>query len=323
MSNGWAFTREFDQYSIGALQMSSLFTCHLKADCVNGTVFPAIRNNRIDFYYRGGKLFSWNKADKFYTHHKYASVLYGQTSDYVKESDFSGGNLRLVTDFLQGYDRIKENCSLYSGLEAVGVSDLYHRFSCAANNNSEAWVLDIEISFANSGLENQGASHAETENSDFLNESRGAPDQRTPSDRIDLVTIDSSGTLRFFEAKHYSNKASLRSRNGTPPLCDQLSKYDSYLKKYAADILKAYQEYAKAVNTLFGVNIPVPASIDPLTRAIIFGFDREQQQYLNKNILAVQDKDGKYLLKDRTYAVGNTASADLATVFRGGRQNWL
>ena len=39
-----------------------------------GGVFPAIRNDSIDFYYAGGGLFSFNKSRGFATHHKYALV---------------------------------------------------------------------------------------------------------------------------------------------------------------------------------------------------------------------------------------------------------
>jgi len=297
-----SFERSLDDASIQALMSTKLFNDYLRDDCQNGDVFPAIRRNRVDFYYRGGKLFSWEngKGKGFSTHHKYASVLCGQDKHYVTESQLKAPTVRLIKDFCEGYFRIKENCALYSGLEATGVSALYHAFSCANHKKHDVSVLDIEVAFANE---------------DYSSE-------RSSSDRIDFVTIDVFGKLRFFEAKHYSNRTSLRCDGGVPPLCAQLTKYDGYLQKFESVILESYVNHVNAIMKLFSVDIPMPKSIDPITRAIIFGFDNEQRGYLNKNIIDIKDDAERYPLRHRTYAIGDIAKADLPTIFRGGKQNW-
>jgi len=189
------FQRDFDDDSIKKLREEPLFKerGYLKDDCLNGNVFPAIRKNRIDFYYQGGKLFSWDNTGSFKTHHKYASVLcykngmpYVQSSKdngYVKQSELA--NLHLIPDFFRGYERIKENCALYSGLEDEGIALLYKKFSCVKNNRSDVVILDIEIAFSNRYSDD-----------DIKN------CKRRSRNIIDFVSIDKSGTLRFFEAKH-------------------------------------------------------------------------------------------------------------------------
>ena len=85
------------------LKQSELYRNYLLPDCKKGIVFPAIRDNRIDFYFKGGKLFSFD--GQFKTHIKYASVL-THKNDYVTEADL--GEAEPITDFAAGYKRIKE-----------------------------------------------------------------------------------------------------------------------------------------------------------------------------------------------------------------------
>ena len=121
---------------------SSLWSNHIEQDCKKQNVFFAIRDNRIDLYHKGGKLFTYDK-NGFKTHLKYASVITANGKDYLTESELSA--YKLASDFETNYERIKENCSNYSGIEASGVSDLYHKHSYLSNSN--VIVLDIEISF--------------------------------------------------------------------------------------------------------------------------------------------------------------------------------
>jgi hypothetical protein len=266
-------------------------------------VFPAIRNERIDFYYGGGKLFSFDPKKGFSTHHKYASVLVKdpdkKNEDYILEATLqndkaSSGGPRLIRDFSEGYERIKENCALFSGLEAKGVSALYEKFSWAiGKKNEDVVVLDIEASF------------------------EGLKDNQTSKDRIDIVAFDiPSKTLRFFEAKHYSNSSALRTADGSPKVIEQLKRYKKQLEEKKEEILSAYQSYVKLSKKLFPNEMPEPTNIDTDPRLLIFGFDRQQQDYLNKNILS---KINNISDKPSCYAIGNIAGAKLATIFKGGR----
>jgi len=64
--------------------MNKLFTEKLLPDIEKGTVFPAIRRDYVDFYHKGGNLFSFRKG--FSTHKKYASIIKSK-SDYISELD--------------------------------------------------------------------------------------------------------------------------------------------------------------------------------------------------------------------------------------------
>jgi len=70
-----AFVRNFSLEAIEALKREPLFAKHLLPDIIEGKprrnrkensfVFPAIRNGRIDFYWAGGKLFSYEAKSGF------------------------------------------------------------------------------------------------------------------------------------------------------------------------------------------------------------------------------------------------------------------
>lgn len=102
------FRRGFDQKAIDALKKTELFSL-LKRDACKGDdakprlkqdeteeksenadpkkryVFPAVRDNSIDFYYGGGRLFHFQPANgtrgEFTTHAKYASVMFDKNDE--------------------------------------------------------------------------------------------------------------------------------------------------------------------------------------------------------------------------------------------------
>jgi len=170
------FKRDLSDITIDRLRRDKLFMQRLKPDIEKGTVFPAIRVGRVDFYHKGGKLFSYDR--RFSTHKKYVSVIKSD-NDYVSESDLEQ-KVEVIRNFLDGYEQIKENCSLYSGAEAEGVSRIYRKYPFT-NSDSDIVILDIEISF------------------------RSKSEERS-QDRIDILLFNKkTQQLRFYEAKHYSN----------------------------------------------------------------------------------------------------------------------
>ena len=66
--------RRLDKTIENKLMASSLWTDKIEQDCKNQNVFLAIRDNRVDMYHKGGKLFGYDGSD-FKTHIKYASVI--------------------------------------------------------------------------------------------------------------------------------------------------------------------------------------------------------------------------------------------------------
>ena len=249
---------------------SCLWSNKIEQDCKNQNVFLAIRDNRFDLYHNGGKLFCYDSSG-FKTHLKYASVITASGKDYLTESELSA--YRLAYDFETNYQRIKENCSNYSGIEAFGVSDLYHKHSYLSNSN--VLVLDIEISF------------------ESLNE-------KNNQDRIDILLYNKdSKTLQFVEAKHFSNKE-VWSKT-TPKVISQIKRYESQIAKRKSEILLEYTEYVKIVNAIFAISLPEPTDIEDNVTLLVFGFDNDQKNGRLKKLIT---KNPAYS-GIQNYSIGN------------------
>lgn len=314
------FMRRFSKEHIKKIQTLPLWKNCLLEDIVGNTetkrsVFPAIRKDRIDFYWGGGELFSYVPQNEsgFSTHHKYASVLYPTPNEqnglYVSESALKQ-DFRLISDFVEGYARIKENCARYSGLEAQGVASLYERFSCAKKNESPVVVLDIEVALK------KEPSLQTMDDTVIVNDG-----QRAGQDRIDLLLFcTQTKMLRFFEAKHFSYTSALRSKeSGKEKVITQIKSYRNQLKREdkCKKILSEYKEHVKIINELFSTDLPYPEKIDREPKLLIFGFDSDQQQRLEKSTL--NSLNGENV---SSYAIGDITGCNIETLFKGGRQDW-
>lgn len=253
-----SFERKVEKPAIAKLTSSSLWMSHLESDCKNQNIFLAVRNNSIGIYHKGGKLFNFEK-NEFKTHIKYASVIDNSEIAYLTENELSKN--KLITDFKNNYSRIKENCGLYSGIEALGVSEIYHKYSYLSRNNIV--VLDIEISF------------------EALEKTNGEK-----QDRIDILLYDlNTRTLKFVEAKHYSNPEIWS--NGTPKVIGQIKKYETQIKTNKTEIIAAYKNYMEAINSVFDLELPLPEKVEEKVTLLIFGFDNDQKNgRLQKLILS-------------------------------------
>ena len=252
------------------LRTSNFWTHYIDNDCKDQNVFLAIRNNQIDFYHKGGRLFCFDR-NGFKTHLKYASVITANGRDYLTESELSG--YRLASDFETNYQRIKENCSNYSGIEASGVSDLYHKHSYLSSSN--VVVLDIEVSFE-------------------------SLDEQKKQDRIDILLYNKdSQTLQFVEAKHYSNKEIWS--KPTPEVISQIERYESQIAERKSEILTEYSEYTRTLNRILNISLPEPTDIEDKVTLLIFGFDNDQKNgRLKKLITGKTEYSGV-----KNYSIGN------------------
>lgn len=246
--------RNIDEILKNELFNSNLWISEIKNDCINQNVFLAIRNNQIDFYHKGGRLFNFDKSG-FKTHFKYASVIESTGKDYLIESELR--QFKLASDFKANYSRIQENCSNYTGIEALGVSDIYHKHSYLSDSN--VVVLDLEVSF------------------ESLNENN-------KQDRIDILFLNKqTKTLQFVEAKHYSNKEIWS--NGTPKVISQIKRYESQINKKKSEILSEFTAYVRSMNSIFGISLPEPIGIDDKVTLLIFGFDNDQKKGRLKDLI--------------------------------------
>lgn len=262
--------RRLENIIEGELIESRLWINKIKQDCKNQNVFLAIRDNRIDFYHKGGRLFTF-EGNGFKTHLKYASVISSNGTDYLTEAELS--DYKLASEFESNYLRIKENCSNYTGIEALGVSDLYHKHSYLSDSN--VVVLDIEISFESLNEENN-------------------------QDRIDLLLFNKyTKTLQFVEAKHFSNNE-IWSKT-VPKVISQIKRYESQLSKRKAEILSEYIDYIRIVNRLFDIELPEPEELDDNVTLLIFGFDNDQKNGRLKKLI-LQNKEYAGI---NNYSIGN------------------
>lgn len=306
------FERRFTD--IEKLKTAPLFQHCLLPDIINRfekrpdryrDVFPAVRKDRIDFYYKGGKLFTYNGKMGFRTHHKYASVIkYNDENPYVSDA-----NLQVIDNFIEGYERIKENCSLYSGIEANGVSRVYGDYSCAKQEKLHGVVvLDIEVSLRR-------------ENED--DEPEPGKKSRAKSDRIDLLLFDTkSCLLRFFEAKDFSNSEIRAEADRIPKIVKQMQRYKEQLNapNVRQEMLAGYSDHVDIINQLFSLDapLPTPRDIDPVPRLLVFGFDEQQRKGKLKKEIDRLEND--YELS--VYAIGNISSVEPNALFSGGIKRW-
>jgi hypothetical protein len=283
MSNEREFTRFIDIKLVEKLKNEPLYKEHLEKDIKSGSIFPAFRNSRIDFYYKGSKLFSYNGT--FTTHHKFASIIIHEHSKkYISDGDLK--NARTINNFMEGFETIKSNAELYSGIESSFVSKIYHNSNYVSCKDNIV-VLDIEASFDNTDIDEN--------------------DSKNKQDRIDLVLLEKkSNSIYFIEAKHFSN-SEIWSSVGTPPkVVDQLQRYNNQIGTKNVQIINAYNNYLRFADEMFGTELsrsPIN-KISPKTTLLIFGFDSWQKNKFNQYLIS----DGS--LEGHTYRfVGEPTSA--------------
>ncbi len=225
---------------------SSLWKNKLLNDCNHQKIFLSNRNNNIALYYKGGKLFSFN-GDDYSTHIKYAAVIESKGKDYLTETELR--THKLLHNFENSYERIKENCKQYSGVEATGVSEIYNKHSYLSGE--DIIVLDVEVSFKSNN-------------------------ENKKQDRIDILLFDKeTKTLQFVEAKHISNNE-IWSTN-TPKVISQIKRYEEQIKVKKTEILKRYEKHINSLNHIFNTTLPIPEKIDSKVTLLIFGFDTNQR----------------------------------------------
>lgn len=270
LQNGKPFRRSIKDDTLDRLIAHELFSSRLRDDitrprdvaraCSN-RVFPAVRQDRVDFYHQGGKLFSFDR-NGFSTHMKYGT---GGSDRESSTTQIAEGDLPYISrldSFVGGYGGIKSLCALYAGAEAKGVAGLYGRFSFVLRADHVV-VLDIEASF----------DAAVTADGDTENE----------QDRIDLVLMDAKdGTIMFVEAKRYVNPEIWAAKGDVPPVSAQIARYRRQVRAQHVRIKEAYRRYLLAMSKLVPLDLPEPGDVIPEVPLLIFGYEGAQVDDLNK-----------------------------------------
>jgi hypothetical protein len=247
------FKRMINSQVVDNIKKEKLFMENILTDIRDKKIFPAFRNGYVDFYYKGGKLFQFGK-DGWKTHIKFASVL-TLDKEYISEKDIS--ETRPVKNFIEGYKRIKENCQLYSGVERSELSKLYNNMSYT-DEKLNVVVLDIEVAFQSSSPP----------------KGKKGPGR----DIIDFVLYNKkTKTLRFYEAKHFSDSRLWSGVGTKPEVVAQIKRYNDQLEQKEKEILEAYRKYIDCANQLFDIKLPSDVSaIEKKVVLLIFGYDRDQ-----------------------------------------------
>jgi hypothetical protein len=277
-----SFKRNLSTTLIAKLQAEPLYPV-LLVDIEKGDLFPAIRHNLIDFYYKGGKLFQYDDRG-FQTHIKYAAVIEKGKSDYLTEKEL--GSYKLSTDFAKNYQRIKENCARYAGVEANGVSEIYHRHSYVGRDSGIV-VLDIEVSFK-------------------------SLDEEKSQDRIDILLYNADEKkLKFVEAKHYSN-SEIWSRT-VAKVIGQIKRYEGQIGgTNKAPIIAEYNKYIDITNGLFKGTLPHINDIDEKVTLLIFDFDSNQKSGRLKTLIT-ENTNFKGVITN--YCIGNIEKISLVNLW--------
>jgi hypothetical protein len=235
------FNRNTDGSLITEMKATALWKKHLESDCANGKVFLAIRDKAIDFYYKGGRLFRFDK-NGYGTDLKYASVIDTDKAGFIPESKL--GDLKPIKDFSSGYEHIKDRCKNYANHEAKSVASLYSKYSCVSGR--DVFVLDIEIAFP-------------------------ALKEGDTQDRIDILLYDKADRVLYFvESKQLSDSRLVSTTK--PEVIEQLNRYEKQFQARQKDIVLQYCLYVENLNTVFDMNLPHPQNVDIKPILWIFGY---------------------------------------------------
>ena len=287
------FTRSFSQNLRDLLEEQRPLWDKLRKDIEAGEVFPAIRNEEMHFYHKGGRLLAFNKGG-FRTNVKYTLALHDEYSFKGDIFEKKLSCIEPVPNFAAGYKSMKEHCTLYAGKEAAAIAVIYakspYTLCCPKENAATVVVLDIEVSLAADIRE------SETDK----------------QDRIDLVLLDTrSRELLFVEAKLFANGAIRAKTNCRPKVVGQIKNYRHQVAERKHNMIAAYAAYTESVNALLDLNVPVPTSIIEEVPLLIVDFDDDQRKgRLKQNIRCLQEDHKVCCLPP----IGNTGSASDQTL---------
>lgn len=244
----------------------------------------AVRRNSINAYYRGASIFriGWKPGQVIpFTHAKYL-VRPTQTYVALERGEFRFDARDVLQKTYLGMETLNEMCraaSRYAGAEKAGLHPML------AGN---ADVIDAEIALTRlSSPDDDGEEEID------VSERR--------QDRIDaaIATLENGvPTIRFYEAKHFTNSALRASGDNLPNVVHQVTDYEKALEAYRAELSAGYVETARALLRFNDMRMQAfgesaarsiapairqiaetepPPVIDTLPHLIIYGFDKAQR----------------------------------------------
>ncbi|ABR49258.1 hypothetical protein Amet_3119 [Alkaliphilus metalliredigens QYMF] len=266
------FKRGFEGFDLSMFIGEEIYQ-YIKKDIDHGEIFPALRDNRIDFYYEGGCIFqyknnrfSYNPAYLKYNEEKYKP----QNS---KNSIFKNHNFDLKTFYEDLKQGVKNRFTTKNNKETERqfLSRLYKStHSCKESNTV---VLDIEIRF-----------------------------NKVDGKKCDLMLYNNQKKkLMLVEAKVVGNKY-LVSKT-TPKVIDQVREYSSWINEGAETFTKQYSYYIEFMNSVFDKNLNNDIK-DICKSAKLIIFETEKKTIIDKHKQKLQVGLGKgnvwFVSKDKS-----------------------
>ena len=233
-------------------------------------LFVAIRNEYLNVYYRGQSVcklmciksnFSKQHFITGYIHNKYIGIDKASYA-YIVNGIILDKQSKIKS--LSEIDQIKRNIKKHILREKdSSYSDVLN-----ATNS----VIDVEITFSK----------------DLVEVPKRSKDYERSS--IDYLIVDESGTLQFYEAKHYSNNE-IRSKT-IPSVISQIKRYQREINSHADEIIGSYE---LVIKNRFDLGIPsnitienilnksIKITVNPLPKLIIFG--TQSKSWTGKEII--------------------------------------
>jgi len=227
----------------------------LKDLVCEGQIFPAIRENVMDFYYSGQRAFRRTR-DKYYTNDFF---LNGRREPGNKSRDLSFNELPYINSYGDEItlSDILKRCkgkARKGSPEGFQLSKLFpfYSFACNAIEKNIPLLVDVEARF--SPLE-----HGQN---------------RTKADMVDLVfLLPESKELLFIEGKRRNDSRIRSSSLKRPEVVTQVSRYRDQLEKRKEQILSAYTRASIDMKQTFGFSFPEPKDVLPQVPILVVGDD--------------------------------------------------
>ena len=244
--------------------------------------FVAIREKEVHFYFLGQRLLQLKcnrNGLSGYVHHKFLSEvdLPPNSNGYVKVLDVRniGGSPDIMEldrirfkNPIADIQELKDAAKPFAKQEKRGIHEIIH--SC----QNKATILDVEVRFRGYGTKQP--------------------------DLVALCAADEGVEVRFYEAKHFSNRSNLRKKEGLPKVTEQVECYSTLLRNQSCKLVESYSKVISNLASLSGIakrlqnrpklleriaNGSVELRINPKVWLIVFGFDADQRadQYWQKH----------------------------------------
>lgn len=276
------FTRTISDKNMELLRKTALETAHegawLRDALKDKELFFALRNDRVDVYYRGGAAYSiYFRDGKIIpeTHVKY--LVFGARYIRLTDGRFSySPDQHMQTVYQEGtsLQQIKAAIKNYVGVEGKGVYEAIKGYPL---------VADVEIAFRR-------------EKNDEIDDERIEPSGHRRQDRIDVCLVQTDGgdlRLRFWEAKHFTNPELF-----SDDILTQLQGYEDQLVSRRMELLDAYRNVCRFNSDLAELRMSMgidhardsyadvwrdiadgrtPLVLDEKPSLLVFGFDNDQK----------------------------------------------